>query len=188
MNQAEAGFDRVRYSILPGPGREAVTDREDTVYALGSLRVRVLQPRDQLDLFCLEGNPNVLRYAHGKLLDYAQAGDALERFRRDATSSDAELRVFAASADHHPFLGTVATVHHDTEIEIDFRLLECHWNQGWGHKLGALAVSLARHLYPTHLLVGHCDLQDEAGLRIADHLAGHRQPDTNTQAHWHWHP
>jgi|GEM_PF-539498 len=180
------GVDDVHHSILPRPNAPTADPFADSICEHGPLRARILQPADQLDFFMLEGNPNVLRYADGELIDYQQAGTALARHMIDARSSDAELRVFAVSSLDRIFVGTVATVRDGPDIEIGYRLLESCQGHGLGRSIAALALAVARQEYARHRITACCDLRNQVSLKIADGLGGQRMPDHDGHAHWQW--
>jgi RimJ/RimL family protein N-acetyltransferase len=152
------------------------------VCALDGLTARILQPADQLDVFMLEGNANVLRYADGELLSYEQAHGAIQRLR----SPEDDLRVYAVSTSDRPFVGTVATLDYGESIEIGYRLLESFWGQGLGRPIAALALALARQEYPNRRVFARCDLRNGASLAVLGGLEGLRLPDAEGHAVWEW--
>jgi RimJ/RimL family protein N-acetyltransferase len=176
------GFDDVRYTILRRPDAAVADPSIGVVCRVYGLVARLLQPADQMDFFLLEGNPNVLEYADGELIDYEQAGTAIERLQDSA----ADLRVFAASSAERPFVGTVATVVDSDGIEIGYRLLETCWGQGLGRPMAALALAVARELYPDRPIHARCDLRNPASLAVLDGLGGARRADEDGHAKWEW--
>lgn len=184
--RAETGATRVHYSILPAPGLPKPDALRDRICAAGKLHARLLHDADQLDYFMLEGNPNILRHADGELVDFAGAGRAIERHRASARDADAQLRVFAVGSEERHFVGTVATVREGDAVEIGYRLLESCQGRGLGRNIGSLALSLARQQYPGRALVAHCDLRNEASLRVLEGLGGERLADHEQHAHWRW--
>jgi len=180
------GFDDVRYSILRRPNLPIADPGRNVVFAHEELRARLLQPADQMDFFMLEGNPNVLRYADGSLMSYEEAGDQVTTLARSASSSAAELRVFAVSSGRHRFVGTVALVQQGADVEIGYRLLENCWGQKLGHPLAKLTLDLGRLEYPDRKLVACCDLRNPASLRVLAGLGGSRLKDRDGHAHYEW--
>lgn len=182
------GFDDVRYLILRRPDLPVADQELDVLLAHDELRARILQSADQMDFFMLEGNPNVLRHADGTLMSYDEAGNQIATHARNASSSAAELRVFAVSSDRHRFAGTVALVQQGRDVEIGYRLLETCWGQGLGSPLAKLAVGLGRQEYPDRKLIACCDLRNPVALRVLANAGGTRLDDHDGHVHYEWIP
>ncbi len=180
------GFDDVRYSVLRRGDLPVANPAQGVILTHAELIARRLQQADQMDFFMLEGNPNVLRHADGTLASYESAGDQINALASSASSSAAELRVFAVSSSQHVFLGTVALVQEGESVEIGYRLLESCWGQGHGLPLAKLALEVARQEYPNRNIVARCDLRNQASLRVLARLDGVRLEDRAGHACYEW--
>lgn len=150
------------------------------IFETQDLIVRRLKESDLNGFHEMQSNPNVLRYATGKLQD--KPGNHLELLRCIAAYdvTDNRFRIWAVEEKSSGrFVGTCAVVAADEFQlrgkklprpidEIGYRFLESEWGKGWGRQVADGLIDHCMLHLPSRTLIAQCDSRNTASVKILE--------------------
>ena len=140
------------------------------IFETERLQVRELNLND-LDAFHeMQSNPNVLRYADGKVKSKSEHLEELKELIRKYNSVKRDFLIYAIENKQSKlFLGTVALVKNNLDAEIGYRFLEKYWNNGYGYEVCKGLTVFCKKL-KLQKIVGFVILKNIASKRILEKL------------------
>jgi len=140
------------------------------IFETERLLIRKLNIEDLEPFHLLESNPNVLKYATGKVKSLKENKtellDLIDRY--DKTYNDFWIYAIERKSDKK-FIGTLALVKDGIDDEIGYRFLEKYWGNGYGFEICEGTIAYCKKL-KFNKLVGYVVDENIASKSILEKL------------------
>lgn len=131
--------------------------------------IRKLTEDDLAGMYELQGNPNVMRFASGDVLDEAACKQDIEYLLSQYEEASPELLVWAVTDKEGTFIGTCALILRvKNQCEIGYRIVERFWGQGYATEIATGLVRYCQYMYPDHQLCAYCFTDNVASCKVLE--------------------
>lgn len=138
------------------------------IFETKRLIVRKLEMSDLPSFHKMESNPNVLKYAIGKVKSLLEDEKELQELinKYNKPNNDFWIYVIELKVDKQ-FVGTVALVKDEVDDEIGYRFLEEYWGLGFGSEICEALIQYAKKIHLPKL-VGYVVDENIASMKILE--------------------